>query len=329
MNEKGVSPVIGVMLMLVVAVLLAAAVSTYVGQMQMKKPAPTAVFDCRIVKDAPSGMGLTVTYLELKEVSGDTIPTKDLEIITYNPDAHGPHKTMEILPNSGNTHFYLSFNRTQWNITRYPLKYYYDGSIYVQKNTTVTVYNTTATNTVPLYVIEQGWMNGTSPYLNNVAHGYFGKVQKYVNGHYYDVIDNITFVIYYVNSTGSIVTATVGGNNYNISTDTLTIPNTINVTDVKYVKEYLNWKSNNPAVDFGNYTISPGITMTADWYNNYPQSSWNSTTGWYNGANVTGFCACIADGWNVTPGHYITVKIVYIPTHTVIWEKKVMVESGE
>ncbi len=73
--------------------------------------------------------------------------------------------------------------------------------------------------------------------------------------------------------------------------------------------------------------------MTADWYSNYVQAKWNPKTGTYNVAgdpnagNVTGFCACIADGWNVTPGHYITVRIVYTPTHTVIWEKKVLVEG--
>jgi len=229
-NEKGVSPVIGVMLMLVVAILLAAAVSTYVGQMQMKRPAPTAVFECKIVKNRTITMGgytFKVTYMELKEVSGDEIPTKDLEIITYNPDAYGPHKTRVVLPNSMNTHYY-----TTWGT----------------------------------------WHNGSCPYLNNYAYGFW---------------------------------------------------------------------FNNPKTWFGNYTIKPGVTMTADWYigTDY-QAKWNGSIGDYNGfnvnrtidpnaGNVTGFCACIADGWNVTPGHYITVKVVYIPTHTVIWEKKVLVESGE
>ncbi len=213
MNEKAVSPVIGVMLMLVVTVLLAAAVSSYTGSVQTEKPAPSAVFDARIVKNATMSMGgysYKVSYMEIKQISGDRIPTKDLKIITYNPDAYG-RKTMEVLPCSRNTHYY-----TSWS----------------------------------------GWKNGTSPYLNDMSKGWFG---------------------------------------------------------------------NNPAVDFGNYTIFPGITMTADWYENYPQAPWNVTE--YEGGNVTGFCACIADGWNVTPGHYITVKIVYLPANTVIWHKDVMVEG--
>ena len=237
MNRRGVSEVIGVMLLLVVTVLLASAVTTYVGQFQPKKPTPTAVFECRIVKDAPSDMGIPVTYMELKEVSGDAIPTKDLEIITYNPDAYGPHKTMVVRPCSGNTHYY------SWG----------------------------------------HWINGTSPYYNHV-------VKK----------DGFIYLF------GEVL--------------------------------YANWtfyKTGDPPFDFGNYTVKPGVTMTADWYSGTPQAKWNASSGKYNVkgdpniGNVTGFCACIADGWNVTPGHYITVKIIYIPTHTVIWEKKVLVESGE
>ncbi len=231
MDRRGVSEVIAVMLLLVVTVLLASAVTTYVGQFQPKRPTPTAVFECRIVKDAPSDMGIPVTYMELKEVSGDTIPTKDLEIITYNPDAYGPHKIMVVRPCSGNTHYY------SWG----------------------------------------HWINGTSPYYNHV-------IKK----------DGFIYLF------GEVL--------------------------------YANWsfyKTGDPPFDFGNYTVKPGVTMTADWYSGTPQAPWNPKTGWYKGDNVTGFCACIADGWNVTPGHYITVKIVYIPTHTVIWEKKVLVESGE
>jgi len=216
---KAVSPVIGVMLMLVVTVLLAAAVSSYTGSLQTEKPAPSAVFDVKIVKNGTTSMG-KVSYMEIKQISGDKIPTKDLKIITYNPDAHGT-KTIEVLPCSGNTHYYYTY------------------------------YNSTSMEW------DGKWKNGTSPYLNDMSKGFFG---------------------------------------------------------------------NNPPVDFGNYTTFAGITMTADLYDNYQQDSWNGTA--YNpGTNVTGFCACIADGWNVTPGHYITVKIVYLPANTVIWQKNVMVEG--
>ncbi len=143
-----------------------------------------------------------------------------------NPDAYGSKKTMEVLPKSMNTHYYI-----------------YD-----------------------IFKGKYEWKNGTSPYLNDASKGWFG---------------------------------------------------------------------NNPAVDFGNYTTATGITMTADWYNNYPQAKWNATLGDYetnksidpNAGNVTGFCAMFADCWNVTPGHFVTIKIVHAPTGTVIWQKDVMVEG--
>ena len=228
-KDRAVSPVIGVMLMLVVTVLLAAAVSAFTGGLKAQKPAPSAQFRVKIFKNTTVYMGtmpLKCSYIEITETSGDSIPSKDLEIITYNPDAYGPHKVMVVKPNSMNTHYeYLNWTTGKWE-----------------------------------------WANGTSPYLNNFAYG-------------------------------------------------------------------LWWK--NPKTWFGNYTVHPGVTMTADWYSNFAQAKWNASTGWYvtnhtvdpNAGNVTGFCACIADGWNVTPGHYITVEIVYTPTHTVIWKSKVLVEG--
>ena len=285
-SELAVSPVIGVMLMLVITVLLAAAVSSFTGGLKAQKPAPTANFEVKIVKNGTSGsMGVECSYIQITEVSGDRIPTKDLEIITYNPDAYG-QKIMVVKPNSMNTHFYFSSSITWGKIT---------------------VSNGTSSVKVPITWASAGWVNGTSPYLNNVAYGYFGRrlISK-------------TYIV--VLKTGTTVTGT-----YNATLNEVIIPSAYNVTDVTGVTIQNAWKPDNPKVDFGNYTIHPGITMTADWYSNYPQAKWNGYS--YSGANVTGFCACIADGWNVTPGHYITVKIVYTPTHTVIWEKKVLVEG--
>ncbi len=46
-DRKGVSPVVGVMLMLVVTVILAAAVNAYTNSVSVKKPTPVAEFDAR------------------------------------------------------------------------------------------------------------------------------------------------------------------------------------------------------------------------------------------------------------------------------------------
>ncbi len=229
-DSQAVSPVIGVMLMLVVAVVLAAIVSSFGSGLggSLKEKAPTATFKVKVVKNAPAtGMpGLTVSYVEIVQTSGDPIPTGQLKIITINPDAYGNVKVREVLPNSGNTHTWMTSLWPGW---------------------------------------PSHWINGTSPYLNDVSKGWFGS---------------------------------------------------------------------SPVVNFGNYTTATGITMTADWYSNYAQAKWNATLGDYetntsidvNAGNVTGFCAMFADCWNVTPGHYVTIKIVHIPTNTVIWQKDVMVE---
>ncbi|MGB3908774.1 MAG: type IV pilin N-terminal domain-containing protein [Methanomethylovorans sp.] len=92
------SPVIGVMLMLVVTVILAAAVSsTSSGLMKSTDKAPTAVFDVKIVKDfKDEWMGLN-SHISIKEVTGDAIQTKDIKIVTTNPKANGI-KIREKLP---------------------------------------------------------------------------------------------------------------------------------------------------------------------------------------------------------------------------------------
>ncbi len=295
---------IGVMLMLVITVLLAAAVSSFTGGLKAQKPAPTANFDVKIVKNATTDMG-TCTYMQITEISGDRIPTKDLEIITYNPDAYVntsniyakehqyEFRTQIIKPNSMNTYYYSSGS--------------YSGPVYIN--------NSTATKSIKALFEWSGWVKGTSPYLNNMAYGYFGE---------HDIKFTVNIVI-----NGTTVTKTY----YNKLPSIITISSAYNLNDITNVTILESWKPDNPKVDFGNYTVHPGVTLTADWYSNYPQAKWNGNSGKYNIAgdpnagNVTGFCACIADGWNVTPGHYITVKIVYTPTHTVIWEKKVLVEG--
>ncbi|WP_321416549.1 type IV pilin N-terminal domain-containing protein [uncultured Methanomethylovorans sp.] len=99
-DSKAVSPVIGVMLMLVVTVILAAAVSsTSSGLMKSSDAAPTAVFDVKIAKDVDvPAMSGTTSYITIKEVTGDAIQTENLKIVTTNPNAEGGNGTREILP---------------------------------------------------------------------------------------------------------------------------------------------------------------------------------------------------------------------------------------
>ncbi|ADN35137.1 conserved hypothetical protein [Methanolacinia petrolearia DSM 11571] len=73
-REDAVSPVIGVMLMIVVTVIIAAIVSGFAGGMSdNQNTAPTAAIQCSIVKEDADNVVMT-----LKHVSGDSLKTADL-----------------------------------------------------------------------------------------------------------------------------------------------------------------------------------------------------------------------------------------------------------
>jgi len=257
-----------------------------------------------------------VTYMQLKEISGDTIPSKDLEIITYNPDAAG-NKYVTITPDSNNTWVYENATAASW-YKSYGKSFVYNGTKYNQHNTTIELVKGSNNRNVTLYVY-CGPQIGTSPYLNDMSKGSF----------YHGFFDapNATLKFYLYNKTGNeIGNLTVSA--YNFAKNSLNVSSlNVSLSNVSYVREvikYLN-ETYNPKVSFGNYAISPGVTLTADWWNDYVQSY--TKVPYLNHSSITGFCACIADGTHVVPGHYITVKIVYTPTHTVIWEKKVLVRG--
>jgi len=79
-TEDAVSPVIGVMLMLVVTIIIAAVVSTFAGgMMKSEQTAPQASFECVISNDGTwGGSSFDLTCLAVSE----GIPTKDLKLVT-------------------------------------------------------------------------------------------------------------------------------------------------------------------------------------------------------------------------------------------------------
>jgi FlaG/FlaF family flagellin (archaellin) len=82
-NTDAVSPVVGVMLMLVVTIIIAAVVSAFAGGLSGgTEAAPTASIDVKIDSyvNEPMGNGARMSF---EMLSGDSVPTKDLEIITY------------------------------------------------------------------------------------------------------------------------------------------------------------------------------------------------------------------------------------------------------
>ena len=79
-SEDAVSPVIGVMLMLVVTVVIAAVVAIFAtGMVEETEPAPIAKLDVEILT-AYEVNGGTVPTLHLTHVSGDPLDTADLKL---------------------------------------------------------------------------------------------------------------------------------------------------------------------------------------------------------------------------------------------------------
>jgi FlaG/FlaF family flagellin (archaellin) len=86
------------MLMVVVTVILAAAVSSNsLGFMKGSDPAPYAVFDVQIKKDVDVG-GSIISFMEIKQVTGETIDTKELKITTFYAEGAAP--LTEVFPSN-------------------------------------------------------------------------------------------------------------------------------------------------------------------------------------------------------------------------------------
>jgi len=108
MNNEAVSPVVGVMLMLVVTIIIAAVVSAFAGGMAGdEQAAPSASIEVTIGYDPTLGMSGEGGYnMEFKHLSGDYIPTKDLAIITYYTNETGYTYKHEQTASSGMTDLY-------------------------------------------------------------------------------------------------------------------------------------------------------------------------------------------------------------------------------
>lgn len=106
-RDDGVSPVVGVMLMLVVTIIIAAVVSAFAGGLSTgQKKAPAISIESHIVNDGTWGG----SYYDFAIKSVDTqIPTKDLKIITSWKSASGTKGGVTITgPNTttlGNTYY--------------------------------------------------------------------------------------------------------------------------------------------------------------------------------------------------------------------------------
>ena len=97
-SDDAISPVIGVMLMLVVTIVIAAVVAAVAtGMMTETEPAPTAKLDVKIYSEhtayAMGSVPVTAPTMHITHVSGDTLDTKDLKL------------TFSWVCDKGDTHF--------------------------------------------------------------------------------------------------------------------------------------------------------------------------------------------------------------------------------
>jgi archaeal type IV pilus assembly protein PilA len=82
-HDGGVSPVVGVMLMLAVTVMIAALVSAAAGGLNSSdRKAPSTLLDVAIYSLQDYG-SYSVPTMTILSVSGNVLPTRDLKIITY------------------------------------------------------------------------------------------------------------------------------------------------------------------------------------------------------------------------------------------------------
>ena len=115
-RDDGVSPVVGVMLMLVVTIIIAAVVSAYAGGLTAgEKKAPSLALEVHLKNDGSGNSYMLWRVLSASE----GIQTNDLKITTSWVNATGGRGGATILPNSVNTQ-YTSYPSGSWNVKTSP-----------------------------------------------------------------------------------------------------------------------------------------------------------------------------------------------------------------
>lgn len=119
-KEDAVSPVVGVMLMLVVTIIIAAIVSAFAGGLAGgTEKAPQASIDAKIVY-GDSGMGTMDWVMSFEHLGGDPILTKNLAVITYWTNSTGHTYRNEQTFSSELVDTYVGTSYAGYGITRVP-----------------------------------------------------------------------------------------------------------------------------------------------------------------------------------------------------------------
>ena len=115
--ETAVSPVVGVMLMLVVTIIIAAVVSAYAGGLVTgQKKAPTMTMDISVANE---GHGyLNGLYFKVTSVS-EPVPTKDLKLVTSWRAQDGTTGGAIVLPWTNGTPMNVNLTGAWWGDSSY------------------------------------------------------------------------------------------------------------------------------------------------------------------------------------------------------------------
>lgn len=117
-SDSAVSPVVGVMLMLVVTIIIAAVVSAFAGGLSGNtQTAPQAAIDVRISSTGGGSMTGTESNAEFELLSGDSIPTKDIAIITYYTNDSGHTYKHEQTATSTGTSLYGVMDYSSYGVS--------------------------------------------------------------------------------------------------------------------------------------------------------------------------------------------------------------------
>lgn len=161
-QENGVSPVVGVMLMLVVVIIIAAVVSAFAGGLAtQKEKAPQASLECHIMW---GGMYSTGPVFSMKHTGGDPINTRDVKLVTSWANATEVyHIQSTVAPVWGTTQQTYTTGRSP-GTSNYTLS---------SLNTHYTYYGNTMYYNAPYLVIPGEYPTGTG-FANNDTVLWFG-----------------------------------------------------------------------------------------------------------------------------------------------------------
>ena len=183
-NEHAVSPVVGVMLMLVVTIIIAAVVSAFAGGLATgKEKAPQATLETHITLTGGMEGGPSMT---IKHMGGDPINTKDVKIVTSWANTSGVYHVQStvaakytdsleqyVLYPSGSYTGYAHYNISSLNVNEGGYDYYNEPYLVVAGQ--YPAYTGDAANETPLwfgnYVMRAGDLIKADTNLDSGTYG--------------------------------------------------------------------------------------------------------------------------------------------------------------